>query len=236
MANESALAIATNIFTAPSEAFPAIKEHRKVLLPLLLLIVAYSAVSFVYTGAVDLPWLLDSQIQLGNPDMTDEQREQAVEAASNLSPTVYGAIGAASSAGFVLLWMFIVALYYTGVSFLTHDGVKLKQWFALICWCTLPTVFGAVAQIVNVLAADSRFMLQDEINPLAFGNLLSIDRTGATIVQRILLGIDITTLWTIVLTVLGYQAWTNSSIVKAVAVVLGPIVLIVAISSAVALT
>jgi hypothetical protein len=235
MANPSALAIAANIFTSPGQAFPVIKEHRKVFLPIVMLIAAYSAVSLVYTSAVDLPWLMESQLEASNPDMPAEQREQAVTAATRLPAAVYGAIGAISASAVVLLWLFITALYYTGVSFVTHDGVKLKQWFALICWCTLPVVFGALAQVVNVLANDARFMTQDEMNPLAFGNLLSIDRTGVTIVQRVLLSIDVTTLWALVLTVLGYQAWTASSIVKAVAVVLGPVVVIVAISSAVAL-
>ncbi len=235
MANDSALTIATNIFTSPSEAFPAIKEHRKPAFPILVLIIAFGAVSFAYVNAVDLPWLMQTQLEMSNPDMTEEQREQAVQASLALPPTVYGAIGAGSTAVALLLVIFLTALYYTIVSFFSHDGVRLKQWFALLCWCTLPAVLGALAQLVYVLSTDARFMLQDEINPLSFGNLLSIDRTGATIVQRILLGIDITTLWALVLSVLGYQAFTGSSIVKAVAVVLGPIVLIVALSSAAAL-
>jgi hypothetical protein len=153
-----------------------------------------------------------------------------------LSPTVYGAIGAVSSSVIVLLVLFLTALYYTGVSFVTHDGVKLKQWFALACWCTLPMVFGMLAQLVNLTVNDARFMPQDALNPLSFGNLLSIDRAGATILQRILLGIDITAIWGLVLSVLGYQSWTGSSMVKAVAIVLGPLAAIVTISTVLTLT
>jgi hypothetical protein len=235
MANESALAIATNIFTAPNEAFPVIKEQRKVWLPILALIIGFSAVSFAYMNAVDLPWFMETQLQAGNAELTDEQREQALAAATRISPMVYGAIGAVTSSAAVLLWLFVVALYYTGVSFLTHDGVKLKQWFALLCWCSLPTVLGALAQLVNVLATDARFMMQDEINPLSFGSLFSVERQGVTIVQRVLLSIDVTSLWALVLSVLGYQAWTNSSMMKTIAIVLGPIVVIVAISTLAAL-
>lgn len=235
MGNESALAIATNIFTAPSEAFPVIKEHRKVLLPLLALIIAYSAVSILYTASVDLPWLMEQQLRMSNPAMTDEQRAQAVAAATNVPVPVYGAIGAVSTCAGVLLIMLITSVYYTVVSFFSHDGVRFKQWFALIAWCTLPTLLGTVAQIVNILVNDARFMAQDELSPLALGNLLSIDRTNLTIMQRSLLAIDLTMLWSVTLSVLGYQVFTKSSIVKAAAVVLGPIALIVAVSSAVAL-
>jgi hypothetical protein len=117
----------------------------------------------------------------------------------------------------------------------TGDGVKLKQWFTLICWCALPQVLGIIAQLVNMTVNDPRFMLQDQINPLAFGNLLSIDRSGAPMVQRILLGIDITAIWTLVLQVLGYQSFTKSSYVKSAAVVLGPVALVVAIGTLLAL-
>ncbi len=235
MANTSSLAIAANIFTSPNEAFGALRERPRALFPILVLLAGYSAVSFAYMNAVDLPWFMENQMQAA-AQLTEAQREQAAERASSVSPAVYGAIGAVTTSAFVLLVMFLTALYYTGVSFVTHDGIKLKQWFALVAWCTLPTVLGIVAQLVNIMVTDARFMLQDAINPLSFGNLLSIDRTGASIMQRILLGIDVTTIWSVVLTVLGYQAWTKSSLVKTVAVVLGPLALIIAISTLLTLT
>jgi hypothetical protein len=77
-------------------------------------------------------------------------------------------------------------------------------------------------------------MLQDQINPLAFGNLLSIDRTGAPLVQRILLGVDITAFWSLALQVLGYQSFTKKPYATSAAIVLGPIALIVAIASLIA--
>jgi hypothetical protein len=115
------------------------------------------------------------------------------------------------------------------VSFLTHDGVRLKQWFAFSAWCFLPIVFGLIASLINILVSDARFMAQDQVNPLAFGNLLAIDREGLTGLQRGLLSVDITALWSIVLCVLGYQAWTKRSTTLALAVVLGPLALIIVI-------
>jgi hypothetical protein len=161
---------------------------------------------------------------------------QAAATAANVSPMVYGAIGAVTTPLFILLVLFLSALYYTIVSFATSDGVKLKQWFALTCWCTLPSVLGLIAQLVNLSVNDARFMVQDAINPLAFGNLLGVERTAATpIVQRILLGIDVTAIWSIVLSVIGYQLWTKKSLATSVIVVLGPLAVIVLIGTLVAL-
>lgn len=231
MAKDSSWAIAANVFTAPNDAYPVIKELRKALLPILALIVSLSAVSFAYTGSVDMSWLVEQQLAASNAELTAEQREQAARAAASMPVGVYGAIGAVSSSAIVLLVLFLSALYYTGVSFVTNDGVKLKQWFALLCWCSLPIVLGVVAQLANLLVNDSRFMTQDELNPLAFGNLFGIDRTGAGFVERMLLGFDVTALWSMVLMILGYHAWTGGSIVKAAAVVLGPLALIVVMSA-----
>jgi hypothetical protein len=234
MADSSYVALATNIFTAPSEAFIALKERPRVLLPVLVLLIGFCAVSFYFLTHVDMGVFLDNTLRSGNSNLTDAQREQAVATAAKIPPLLYGVFGALSSC-VVFLVYFIVASYYTIVSFVTGDGVRLKQWFALVCWCALPQVFGIVAELVNMVVNDPRFMLQDQINPLAFGNLLSIDRTGAPMVQRILLGIDITAIWAVVLQVLGYQSFTKSSYVKSAAVVLGPIALIVVIGTLLAL-
>jgi hypothetical protein len=235
VAQSSSLAIAMNIFTAPSEAFAVLKERPRVWLPLLVLVVGYAAVSFTYMNEVDLGWFMESQLAQ-SATLTAEQREQAATAAASASPMLYGAIGAVTTPLFVVLVLFLSALYYTIVSFFSHDGVKLKQWFALVCWCTLPSALGLVAQLVNLSINDARFMMQDEINPLAFGNLLSLELTPATpIVQRILLAIDLTVIWTIALSVIGYQMWTKSSFTKSVAVVIGPIAAIVVLGTLAAL-
>ena len=236
MANSSYVALATNIFTAPREAFAALKEQPRVLLPVVVLLIGFSAVSFYFLSHVDMGFFLDNQLRAGNANITDAQREQAVGAAAKIPPLVYGAIGAVSSIFFVFLIIFLVASYYTVVSFATSDGVKLKQWFAFVWWCTLPVVFGLAATLVNLSIQDARFMLQDAINPLAFGNLLAIERTAATpVMSRILLGLDLFTIWSLALSAIGYQQWTGKSFVKCVAIVLGPLALIVVIAALVAL-
>jgi hypothetical protein len=89
---------------------------------------------------------------------------------------------------------------------------------------------------VNLYVADARFLPAEQLNPLSFGSLLAIDPQGATVVQRILLSLDVTVLWATVLQILGYQAFTQRSVVKATLIVLGPLALIVLIASLAALT
>jgi hypothetical protein len=231
---ESTVSVLSNIFTAPSLAFAALKERPNPWLPLLVIVIGYCVVSFVYVQAVDLPWLMDRQLaQAGN--MTEEQRAQAVEAALRVSPTVYGAIGAVSTSISIVAIFALIALYYTGVSFATNDGLKFGQWFTMIVWSSMPIVFGLLASFVNLLVNDARFLPQEQLNPLSFGNLFAIDSEGAPIVQRILLSLDITALWGTVLQVVGYQTFTQRSIGRAAAIVLGPLVVLILIGVVVAL-
>jgi hypothetical protein len=228
-ASTSTAGVLSNIFTAPQAAFAAIKERPRPWLPLLLIIVSICAVQFTYMQVVDLPWLIDNQ--LAASDVPTAQREQAVEAALQLSPTLYGVFAAVPSAMIILIVYALIALYYTGVSFASNDGVKFGQWFGLIAWTSLPAVFGQIASLVNLAVVDARFLPAQQLNPLSFSSLFAIDPTGATFVESILLSLDVTTLWSTVLQIFGYQAFTQSSIVKAAIVVLGPLALIVLVGS-----
>lgn len=235
MAASSSVSVLSNIFTAPQAAFAAIKERPNPWLPLLIIVVGTFVVQFAYIRAVDLPWLMDQQLGASG-NLTQQQLDQAVDAATRIPPTVLGAIQGISGALVILVVYALVALYYTGVSFATHDGVKYGQWFALIAWCSLPAIFGIIASLVNLAVSDARFMPQEQLNPLSFGSLLAIDPQGATVVERILMSLDVTALWATVLQILGYQAFTQRSIVKAAVVVLGPLALIVLLASLAALT
>jgi hypothetical protein len=231
MANASAVAVLANIFTSPGEAFAALKERPSPWLPLLILIAAYCTMIFVYLNSVDLPWFFDRALQMSAAQMTDEQRAQAVEMQSNISPMVLASISAVSAVIAFLAIFALVSFYYTGVGFAMSSGIKFKQWFALTAWCSLPVVLGLLASLANVLVSDARFLPQEALNPLSFGNLLALDTEGASMLQRIAMSLDLTTLWSVVLQVLGFQAWTGRSTAVAAAVVLGPVAVIVLLSA-----
>jgi hypothetical protein len=236
MADSTTVGILTNIFTAPAIAFAAIKERPSPWLPLLVLIVGTFAVQFTYMQAVDLPWLIDQQLQQAGADITEEQRSQAVDAATQIPASVLGAIQGVSGGVVILIIYALIALYYTGVSFALNDKIKYQQWLALIAWCSLPAVFGLIASFVNLQVTDARFLPADQLNPLSFGSLLALETQGATIVERILMQLDVTVLWSTVLQILGYQAFTQRSIVTSTVVVLGPLAVIVLVASLFALT
>ena len=231
MADSSSVGVLSNIFTAPSLAFAAIKERPNPWLPLLILMIAVFVVQFTYMQVVDFPWLIDQQLQQGGANLTEAQRTQMVDATTSVPQSVIGAIQGVSGAITILIVYALIALYYLGVSFATNDGTKYQQWLALIAWCSLPAVLGYIASLVNLQVTDARFLLPEQLNPLSFGSLLNLDPKGATVVETILMALDVTVLWSTVLQILGYQAFTGRSVGVATAVVLGPLAFIVLIVS-----
>jgi hypothetical protein len=230
MANTGVLAIATNIFTAPGDAFAAIKERPNLAFPLLLAILATSASAALYLSSVDLAWLIDRQLQAAQTEMTDQQRADTVEALGNISPTLRAVGGSVSAAVSTLVVFAVVALYLTGVSFATNTGIKFKQWFAFVAWCWLPRILAIAATLVNLIVSEARFMPPEAVNPLSFGSLLALDGASGSAMEGALLGLDVTVIWSVVLGIIGYQAWTQRSLTHATAVVLGPVVVIVLLS------
>ena len=236
MADSTSVGVLSNIFTAPSLAFAAIKERPNPWLPLLVLMISVFVVQFMYMQAVDFPWLIDQQLQQAGGNMTEAQRAQLVDATTRVPPSVLGVIQGVSGALTILIVYAVVALYYLGVSFATNDKTKYQQWLALIAWCSLPSVLGYIASLVNLQVTDARFLPAEQLNPLSFGSLLGLDPQGATIVQRILMSLDVTVLWSTVLQILGYQAFTQRSVTFSAAVVLGPLAVIILVASLFALT
>lgn len=228
MADSSSVSVLVNIFTSPSAAFRALKERPNPWLALLIILGLTAVVSFMYLQVVDLPWMLDRQLSQGG-NLTDAQREQMVEGALRISPTVYGVIGIVSSTLWLLIVLSVIGLYFTAVSFATNDGVKFGQWFAMGAWALMPMVFGLAATFVNLLVSDARFLAPEQLNPLSFANLLGIEMEGASQGQIALLSRDITALWCVLLFVIGYQVFSQRSLVRAATVVLAPIVVIVGI-------
>lgn len=226
MSDSTSVGVLTNIFTAPSRAFAAIKERPSPWVPLLLISIGTAVVSYLYLKSVDMAWMLDHQLAQGG-NLTDEQRTQMVDAALKVPQGAYYVLGTLSAPISYLIYWALIALYLTGVSFATNDGVKYGQWFATIAWSMVPLLFGLAATFVNLLVSDARFLAPELLNPLSFSNLLGIDVEGMSTFQRSVLSLSVTALWVVGLLIVGHQVVSQRSIVRSAVVVLAPVVAIV---------
>ncbi len=226
MADNNVLLTAVNIIASPREALGALKLKPTVLLPLAAVILANVAVIFAYYSQVDVAWVMETSMQSAMEDMGPRQREAALDRVQNLSPLVVASAGAVSAALFLTFWMFLNAAYLSGISLVTDDGLRLKHWFAMICWCALPIVFGSAASLANIFIIDATFLRPDRMNPLSLSSLLDLDSAAGSAMRQSVQSLDITALWAIVLTVYAYHLWTGRNLLASALIVLAPAMLI----------
>ena len=225
------LATLTDIVTSPTEAFRSLREKPSILFPLLLILTANVTILLCYYNTVDFPWLVDTLVQTAidrtGGDMSQEAQEQIRKAMGSMSPSVMAAINALSIAIILTLVLCLSALYFLIISAVTSDGFKFKNWLSLVSWCSVPTVFASLAALVNILISSNGQLSPYRMNPLSFTSLLSLDAGGQNTLASTLSNVDITTLWALVLLVMGYRQWTGRDLAGSAAIVLAPSVIII---------
>ena len=226
MTGSKPLETAVNIIAAPLEALATIRLKPTVLLPLAAIIIANTAVIFSYYSQVDLAWVLEPGLEAAQEDLGPRQRQAVADRMENLSPMVVASAAAASSAAFLLLWFFLNSAYLAGVSLVTNDELRRKQWFAMICWCALPVVLGHAASVANIFLIDATFLRPDRMNPLSFSSLLDLESAVGSSMRQFLQSMDLTAIWSMGLTVFAYHAWTKKDLFKSALIVLAPVTLL----------
>lgn len=234
MSMTSALATAVNVFASPGEAFRTIRERPTFLAPWLLICIATAAVNWFYISEVDLGWLIEQQLRAQTfIELTDAQIEDRVNAVADGGRGALIAQGVLGSFLVITLLMLIQAAYLKIVSAFRKDGVRYKQWFSLVAWTSLPVLLTSIATIIFVLTSDVRFVAQTGINPLSFANLLQIDMSEAGTGLSIALGLSPINIWSLILVIFGYRVLADSGLGSSIAVVLGPVILVAAIVTAI---
>lgn len=217
----STWATALDVIVSPGEAFARLREQPRLLFPLVVLVALTCGTVLWYYRAVDLAWLVETQMQAAAPD---QQPPAALEGGA--VATVIGTVATVLAGGSLVLALVLWAAYLAFISMLTNDGLRFRLWFSLVAWCSLPMAFAQLATAVNLLVSDVSRLSPQHLNPLSFVNLLGLDTADA---GGFVSSLDPTMLWTLALVALGYQAWTGRSAWQAGAIVLGPFVVIAAL-------
>jgi len=214
-----------NILTAPREAFAALAVRPTVLLPILALMVMNAALVGWYYSEVDTVWLLQTTLEAAGQEVPPEIAEAQ---GSGTMGRIIGIVSALGAALQILVLLLLAAGYLSLVSLFGNDGVTFKRWLSLAAWSTMPTLAGVLSAIVNVAVNDATHMRPTELNMLSFANLLGIDPAGDGGVSAVLLSLDVTAVWALALMTFGYALWTRRSAAVSLAIIAGPLVIVLA--------
>ena len=216
----STISTIINIFASPGEAFASIKEKPRYLVALLLLLLGGALVQFFYMKNVDVQWFFD-ELAASNPNTTQQQID-GYNAFASLPQTVVAVIFSVITAIFIPIFFLIVALYFKIVSQFTKDGLSYKQLFSLVCLSSIPSLLASLASLVKVMTSDVSLMPATELNPLAFWGLLNLESMGAGTFDGIAMNTDPTTIWSLVLLILGYKIFSGKDLGTAALIALIP--------------
>ena len=216
---------AINIIVSPSEAFAEIQRRPSILFPLALILLSTALSLIWYFSVVDYAWYVDDVLAQSN--LAGDELEQAREQMLTMSQNVFMMFGVLGGTLGTIVYYVLQSGYLALISALTGDGQKFSRWFSLVCWTALPQLLAILGMAATILLSPNGQISAFDMNPLTLRNLGIV--TDNDSLNSLLNSLNLTMLWSICLLVLGYKQWQNSSLAKAVIVIVTPYLLVVSV-------
>ena len=130
-----------------------------------------------------------------------------------------------SSGVSILVIYLLQSSYLSLVSALQGDEIRFKQWWSLVAWTNLPSLFLSISMAVNILLNPNGQLSALELNGLS---LLSLGmETDNTSLNRVFSTINLAMIWHRgAMLIMAYRQWLQASAFKAMAIVIAPYLLI----------
>ena len=212
----SAFGTLLSMFTEPSRAFATVEKRSMVWLPVLLTLLGTSALLLWYFQSVDFAWLLD-RMTATIPDQA--VREKAKDFMTRTTMQVSSVSGAVIATPLVYT---LYAVYFLLVAKIKKLEFGFTKWFSFVAWSFVPGLLVLPLGAMQILMANNGQLGLDQLNPLTLNQLffhIEMGRPWASLLDSI----NITSIWSAVLMVLGFQAWSKLSRTTSVIVVMLPL-------------
>ena len=203
----SPLGALATMFYEPAKAFAMLEPRRYGWLPLVLLMASSIILLMWYFNVVDISWLVEQDI-----------REQANQVMSK------GMLQGTTLGGMLIMLPLvtaIVGLYFMLVAKFMSKEFNFGKGFALSAWSSVPGLLLFPLGAIQILMSSNNQLRLSELNPLSVNQLFFHYEMSNPLAGPLDL-IDVTIVWSIVLMVIGFQAWAKVSRTKALLVVLIP--------------
>lgn len=211
-----------DILVAPNQVFGRLKEKPIWFLPWLLVFLMTASVQLGFFSLVDSEYLLDQLVEQSlQPGITERDLRATLQVqVDNKTLLIFSSVIGVLIG--LLLVMAIKAAYFLLISKLTDKIISYKSWYSLVAWCSVPSIFTALAAWL-VIFSSGRMIDIEALNPLNL-NYLTVNTEG--VFSSWLRAIDLIAIWGLVLVIMGYQSFTSCSTTKASIIVLTPYILI----------
>jgi len=192
----------SGVFFEPTKTFTDIARRPSWLLPMILVILASMAASFVISQRITWDRVVRQQVESRAQQLPAEQRERQIEMGVKVA-SVMGYAG--SVVGVPIICLVVAGVLLGIVAGILSAPVRFKQVLAVVCWAGMPNLIKTILMIVVIyLKNPDDFNMK---NPLAFnlGAFLDPEKTSKFL-YSLCTSIDLFTLWVIFLTAVGLKA------------------------------
>jgi Yip1 domain len=213
----------------PRKAFEALAERPRFLFPLVALILGTAGLVLWYYRVVDLEWFTDRQLRASAfaRQLTEAQIETQIKSAA-ARPGITAAIAGITTALGLIIGYLLVSVYYLLASKVTNVQRGFRQWFALTCWTSLPSLLAIIPGAFVLLTATSAQIDQTELRVLSL-NSLFFHRTFGEPGFTALSSVGIPEFLSVYLAMLGVKVWSGRSWTFSAVFTLLPLVLILGV-------
>jgi len=209
------------VLFAPAKTFESIAARPTWLVPLLLFSLLGLGSSFVIGSKVDFREVIVEQIEsspaAGN--LTEEQKEKQIDFAERLSTAVlYGA----PTVGPWIVYPIVAGIFWLLFKLL-GSGIDFKRSLAVVTHGVMPFAVSAVLTVPVVMGQEAI-----DLEALQSGTLLAsnagafLPADASATLRALATSLDLFSLWTIALLIIGYRVVAKASRASAAAVVIGP--------------
>lgn len=216
MKSPNALSALIDIYISPSKAFNGIEQAKGwSWLALICIAVATAASMFVFYNSVDIQFLINEQVAVSSVDATIGEQKMIRQAIEQNAPNQmwFGMIGGIIG---IVIMNALVALYYMLIAKLDPNSQhSYGAWYGFSLWTMMPTVISSLGTIALVLMANTNQISQQAVFSYASINQLIVGLDATHTFYTLLESINLFTIWSIALGMVGLKCWTNFSTNKA---------------------
>lgn len=214
---------------SPGETFREIAERPDFLAPLLVIVVISIVSVMVVVPRIDFESMIREQMSQTNPDMAEEDRERAVRFGAAFTKAMFYVSPLLAP----ILVTIIAGILLLAFRLFGGEG-NFKQAFSVTLYSWMPMIVGGIVGTI-ILVGRGGSVSAEELQTLVMSNLgFLVDQKENMVAFAFLSSIDLFTLWTLVLLIIGfaYVARVSRAVSSAIVLSLWAILVVIKVGLA----
>ena len=216
-----------DVFVAPASLFRALPDRRWWgWIAFALISVSMAVAMYVFISPMSPEWIVEQQLQQMGAQMSDAEIEQIRPQLVSMAPhaALFSALGGVFFLGLIVV---LVGSIYMLLARMATSGRKhgWGAWLRFTTWTQMPSVAFALGLLVLALVSGGPDQPMSMMGYASLNNLV-LDLPPGHRWYNLALNLNLFTLWSLVLAVIGFRIWTGATTGRAAVLALLPWVLV----------